>query len=78
MCHHPELQPWLTFNVQSPARGASLFNAKSLITRLLQPGNDESKELRVIIPYNFSIELSDTLNSLFVVRNLLNVYTRAK
>jgi len=49
-----------------------------LIPRLLQPGTDESKELRVIISYNFSIELSDTLNNLFVVRNLLNVYTRAK
>ena len=40
-----------------------------LITRLLPPGNYESKELRVIIHYNSSTELSDTLNNLFVVRN---------
>jgi len=49
-----------------------------LSPKLLQPGNDESKELRLNIPYNFDIELSDTLNNLFVLRNLLNVYTSAK
>ena len=48
------------------------------VTRLLPPGNDESEEFRGIIPYNFSLEVSDTLNNLFVVRNLLNVYIRAK
>jgi hypothetical protein len=59
--------------------GALLFSMLNLLSpKLLQPGNDLSKELRLIIPYNFSIELSDTLNPLFVVRNLLNVYTRAK
>jgi hypothetical protein len=78
VCHRPELQPWLTFNVQSHGRGASLFNAKSLITKLLPPGNDSSKELRLIIPYNFSIELSNTLNNIFVLRNLMHIQGRNK
>jgi len=49
-----------------------------LFTGLLQQGNDTSKELRGIIPYIFSLEISDILNTLLAARNLLNIYTRAK
>lgn len=49
-----------------------------LFTGLLQPGDDESKELRGIISYNFSIEIADTHHTLFALSNLLNVSTRAK
>jgi len=37
-----------------------------------------TKELRLIIPHNFFIELSDILHNLFVSGNLLIVYTSEK
>jgi hypothetical protein len=52
--------------------------SQSLITKLLPPGYELSKEFRLIIPYNFEIELYHTLDNIFVVRNLLNVYTKEK
>jgi hypothetical protein len=46
--------------------------------KLRQPGKDASKELRLIIPHNFFIELSNTLHDIFVPTNLLTAYTSAK
>ncbi len=37
-----------------------------------------TKELRLIIPHNFFIELSDILHNLFVSGNLLIVHTSEK